>query len=102
MKPMTSAAERLSVRIHRVCEILDCEPTQVSRLIGQGELEAHGFGIRGVRVYLDSVEAYRQRRQIAPKTKAAALKAAQKPAISPASERSQLAAVAQLRELKLI
>ena len=96
------SADRLSIRIHRVCEILDCEPTQVSRLIGQGELEAHGFGIRGVRVYLDSVEAYRARRQIAPKTAAGKLKIPQQPAISPASKRSQLAAVARLRELGLL
>ena len=56
-----SEAPRPSARVARVAELLDCDESDVRRLIRQGELETHHKGIRGVRIYLDSVRAYQDR-----------------------------------------
>lgn len=49
---------RPSARVARVAELLDCDERKVRRLIDLGELEAHGLGIRGLRVFLDSIADY--------------------------------------------
>jgi hypothetical protein len=61
------AAPRPSARIARVAELLDCDESQVRRLIDKGALDAHGLGKRGLRVFLDSVADYQagRRRQAA-------------------------------------
>ena len=53
---------RQSARVATVAGLLDCHPGDVRRLVDAGELEAHGKGVRGVRVYLDSVTDYQERR----------------------------------------
>lgn len=58
---------RPSVRLERVMQILDADERSVRRLIDRGELQAHGIGKRGVRIYLDSVLAYQESRAITPK-----------------------------------
>jgi excisionase family DNA binding protein len=90
--------ERLSVRVERVCEIFDCEPSQVYRLIDAGDLEAHSFGKRGVRVYLDSVAAYRERNAKHPRVKGGKRRPTERPAPTPASKAAHNAAMASLRE----
>lgn len=54
-------ALRASKRIAWVAAALDCDEKQIRALIDSGELEGHGIGKRGVRVYLDSVTAYQER-----------------------------------------
>lgn len=63
LAPDQAAFVRQSVRVARVAELLDCADSDVRRLIDRGELEAHGIGKRGVRVYLDSVGDYQARRR---------------------------------------
>jgi len=53
---------RPSAKVATVAEMLGCDPGDVRRLIRAGEIEAHGIGERGVRVFLDSVRAYQDRR----------------------------------------
>lgn len=55
-------AVRRSVRPATAAEMLDCDRSQVYKLIKGRELETHGLGKRGVRIYLDSIEAYRERK----------------------------------------
>jgi len=57
-----AAMPRPSAKVATVAEILGCDPGDVRRLIRAGEIEAHGIGVRGVRVFLDSVRAYQERR----------------------------------------
>ena len=54
-------APRPSAKVARVAELLDSDESGVRRLIRAGELETHGNGKRGVRVFLDSVRAYQDR-----------------------------------------
>ena len=54
------AAVRRSARVSTVAEILDCDESQVRRLLKTGALEAHRVGKRGVRVFLDSVSRYQE------------------------------------------
>lgn len=56
-----TAQPRPSARVATVAGILDCHPGDVRRLVDQGELETHGKGVRGIRVFLDSVRAYQER-----------------------------------------
>jgi hypothetical protein len=53
-----STVVRPSARVANVAAVLDCDESNVRRLIDVGELQAHGLGKRGVRVFLDSVAAY--------------------------------------------
>jgi excisionase family DNA binding protein len=96
--PSAQAGERLSARVARVAAILDCDKSQVYRLINTGELEAHGLGRRGVRVYLDSVDAYRERQAKVPVGTPATRRLVIKSGCSPASRAAHLAAVAKLRD----
>lgn len=59
-----SLLPRPSARVARVAELLDCDESDIRRLIRCGQLEAHGKGVRGVRVFLDSVRDYQDRRAI--------------------------------------
>ena len=59
---------RSSARVVAVAKLLDCHPTDIRRLVDTGELEAHRKGVRGIRVFLDSVQQYQQRRTCLPKT----------------------------------
>lgn len=53
---------RPSRRVATICDMLDCDESQVRRLLDKGEIEGHGLGSRGLRVYLDSVAAYQSRK----------------------------------------
>jgi hypothetical protein len=54
---------RRSARVKTVAkDYFDSDQTQVRRLIDAGELETYTIGKRGVRVFLDSVAAYQQRK----------------------------------------
>lgn len=52
---------RPSARVRTVANLLDCDESQVRRLVAEKKLDAHPFGKRGVRVYLDSVSDYQGR-----------------------------------------
>jgi hypothetical protein len=88
---------RPSARVATVADMLDCHPGDVRRLVHAGELEAHGKGIRGIRIFLDSVRAY-QDRQAKPRPLAGAPGFVHKPRhssrASTASFRSALAGLA--------
>jgi len=58
---------RPSVRIAKLAEAWDCDVSQIMRLIAEGEIEAHGLGTRAVRVFIDSANAYQERRTREPK-----------------------------------
>ena len=55
---VSDVMERPSARVSRVADLLDCDESDVRRLLDVGELQAHGLGKRGVRVFLDSVADY--------------------------------------------
>ena len=61
-----AAVPRRSARVATVAELLDCEPGDIRKMIRAGELEAHGKGVRGLRVYLDSVRDYQERHKVLP------------------------------------
>lgn len=93
-----AATPRPSARVGRVAEILDCDPSDVRRMLRDGDLEGHGKGIRGKRVYLDSVAAYQEARTITPKAPKHRLRA-QRSCVSRAAQGS---AVAALRKAGLL
>lgn len=94
---------RESARVKTVAEKLDCDPGDVRRLLAAGELEGHGKGKRGVRIYLDSVADYQARRSIQTKARAPASEERprrRRPA--PASSAAHRAAMTELRRLRIV
>lgn len=95
---------RESRRVKTVALLLELDESQVRRLIEDRELETHGIGKRGVRIYLDSVLAYQERKPGAgsrPDAKTAAdAGAAKKPAS--ATRAAHKAATAQLQALGVL
>lgn len=87
-----AASPRPSARVARVAEMLDCDPSDVRRMLRTGELQGHGKGIRGKRVYLDSVAAYQDARTIVPETPKNRLRA-QRSAVSRASHAASVEAL---------
>ena len=51
---------RPSARVSKIAELLDCDETQVRRLVSSGQLQSHRIGKRGLRIYLDSVVEYQE------------------------------------------
>lgn len=51
-----------SARVRHVANLLDCDDSQIRRLVANGELEAHNVGRRGVRIFLSSVKDYQDRK----------------------------------------
>lgn len=49
---------RPSIRVWRAALILDLEESQVRQLVNAGTLAGHRVGVRGIRVYVDAVQAY--------------------------------------------
>ncbi len=88
---------RDSARIARVAEILACDESDVRRLLDRGELQGFRHGIRGVRVYLDSVLAYQESRAIAPRKPRGAQPKRPPPQRTSASRAAQARAEAELR-----
>lgn len=91
-------APRPSARVATVAGILDCDESDVRRMVANGTLEAHGHGIRGIRVYLDSVRAYQDGKAIIPKGP----KPKPRPKKSAVSGASYRAAEAELRRSGII
>lgn len=98
--PLAGPQFRQSARVARVAVLLDCDESQIRRLIYNGSLEAHRQGKRGVRVYLDSVEAYRARQRITVPLRPAELPSAPSP--TPASKVAHRTAMAELRARRLV
>ena len=90
-------APRPSARVARVAELLDCDESDVRRLIDSGQLKAHGIGKRGVRVYLDSVADYQDQKDRPAKR---AVDKTMKP--RPAARAAHLAAEGQLRKTGIL
>lgn len=55
---------------------LDVDPSEVRKMVKDGVLQGHRKGARGIRVYVDSVTAYQETREIEPKIPAKKLQAA--------------------------
>jgi hypothetical protein len=87
---------RPSIRIAKLAEAWDCDISQIRDLIKAGELEAHGIGRRGVRVYVDSANGYQTKKTRQPKTTNAPL-AHLKPKRRTADDAQHKAAMAVLR-----
>lgn len=51
---------RPSTTVAEVARMLTCHPDEIRKMLRRGELEGHRKGIRGVRIFLDSVVAYQQ------------------------------------------
>jgi excisionase family DNA binding protein len=85
-----------------VAGLLDEDESQIRRMVAHGQLEAHRVGKRGIRIFLDSVEAW----QAANRVKATkALKSAPPaPQSRPtgAAHAAHKQAVAHLRALGLV
>jgi hypothetical protein len=88
---------RPSARVKRVAELLDMDESQVRRAVDAGEMEAHGHGKRGLRIYLDSVADYQNRRNRAPTRPIATQQQAKPPRPTQASQAAHNAALANLR-----
>lgn len=53
-----------SVRVNTAAAMLDADPSHVRKLLKEGDLEGHRWGKRGVRIYVSSIEVYRNRGRI--------------------------------------
>lgn len=93
-----TSTPRPSARVSTVVGLLDCDASQVRRLVADGELEAHTIGKRGVRIYLDSVADY-QARQVRPAERSPKKAAPDRVRASTAAHRS---AMAYLHTLKVL
>lgn len=93
---------RPSARVSTVARMLDDEPSQIRRMVARGDLEAHREGKRGIRVFLDSVEAWQRCQTIkTSKTAVSPQESAPKP-MSGATKAAHHHAVALLRDLGLM
>jgi excisionase family DNA binding protein len=97
LAPDSAAMVRQSARVARVAELLDLDESAVYRMVRTGELEGHGHGIRGVRVYLDSVAAWQASRDLAS-SQAAQSRAKLRAQRSAVSRAAQASALAELRK----
>lgn len=55
---------RRSIRMKAATELLDCDSKTLRRLLTRGELEGHRLGARDLRIYIDSIENYRNRNSV--------------------------------------
>lgn len=58
---------RRSLRVAKVAQALDIDERQVRQLVRDGMLDGHRVGKRGIRVYEDSLDAYRRANHIGPR-----------------------------------
>lgn len=93
---------RPSARVRTVAAMLDEHEREIRRMLKDGELEGHGKGARGVRIYLDSVAAYQQRRAIAVPVGRKLPTASKPPRPAPASTAAHRAAMAGLKAKGII
>jgi excisionase family DNA binding protein len=57
---------RRSIKMKTATTLLECDSKTLRRLLKKGELEGHRLGKRDLRIYLDSIEDYRNRNKIGP------------------------------------
>ncbi|HWU54800.1 MAG TPA: helix-turn-helix domain-containing protein, partial [Rhizomicrobium sp.] len=57
---------RPSARVKTVAKLLEIDASQVRRMVADGSLEAHRIGKRGIRIFLDSVQAWQDATIIQP------------------------------------
>lgn len=93
---------RPSARVCTVARQLDEDPSQIRRMLKEGRLEGHKTGIRGVRVFLDSVERLQRERAIKAQKPAQDGPAADPPPRSRASQAAHRQAVTHLQALGLV
>jgi len=79
---------RPSARVKTVAQMLDCDESQVRRMVAAGTLKSYRLGKRGIRIYLDSVADF-QHPQAKPRPT--------KQESSQAGRRAHLHAMAELR-----
>lgn len=89
---------RVRLGIQQAAKLLDMNHGHLRREIMRGKIEAFRVGKRGIRIFLDSLLAYQQQRQIVPKNDAA------EPALSRRQRASSahLAAMARLHKLGIV
>ena len=63
---VTAAGIRPSARVRTIAKLMEEDEGEIRRMVARGELEAHRKGKRGIRIYLDSVADFQQRRQMVP------------------------------------
>lgn len=94
---------RPSARVSTVAQLLGDDPRQIRRMVARGDLEAHRQGKRGIRIYLDSVEAWQRGNPLKPRQDAAGAASAAPPApLSGATKAAHRHAVAHLQQLGLV
>lgn len=49
-----------SVRVATAAALLDCDESFVRKLIRQKKLQGHRMGVRGIRIFVWSIDAYRK------------------------------------------
>lgn len=91
-----ASAPRPSARVARVASILDCAESDVRRLVRGGELQSHKQGKRGVRIFLDSVREYQDRRTKQSQAEALMHKPRARAAAASASFRAAMARLSAL------
>ncbi len=84
-----------SLKVAEVARLLSCDESQVRKLVDAGELHGHVLGKRGIRIYLSSVEEYREAKALQPKTKEKSSSGQRRKRVSAAHNE----AVANLRSL---
>lgn len=62
---------RPSARVRAVADMLGDDPSHIRRMVKAGDLQAHRHGKRGIRIFLDSVEAYQRDQTINGQSRAA-------------------------------
>lgn len=55
---------RPSARVKTAAALLDCDESHIRLMLKSGQLEGHRIGVRGVRVYVDSIAALQAGRPI--------------------------------------
>lgn len=89
---------RRSVRVAKVAEALDIDQSTVRRLLDRGDLEGHKVG-RGIRIYVDSVQAYQEGKRVAPPKPEGAPERKPRRKVEPSAELEE--ALAYMRSLGL-
>lgn len=93
---------RPSARVSTVAKMLDDEPSQIRRMVARGDLEAHREGKRGIRVFLDSVEAWQRGNRIHSKKSTGLAASAPPKPLSGATKAAHRHAVALLESMGIM
>lgn len=55
-----------SLTVAAASKLLDCDPSQVRKMLRRGDLDGYRLGKRGVRVLAESITAYQRRHSLVP------------------------------------